>query len=198
MKTPTTILLSYAANTDIPIEEWGDIILGELGAEPDGELLWYISAELATHRQQIQKLETAVKTIRATDIGAEGNVRYGDTYVTVAPTRKRILDADGIVSWAGHEDIAIETLFRLGADELRITVLRSAAAAVYARKHPDKDEDDAKDYAALIESSFITIERGDPTLTEIPIDKAPKYVQGLEHGERIGSFKDAKKAAAKK
>lgn len=194
MRTETSILLSYAANTDIDAEEWAEVLAGELGAEPEGELLWYISAELATHRQQIQKLERAINVVRATDIGAEGNVRYGDTYVTVAPTRKRILDADGIVGWAGHEDIAIETLFRLGADELRITVLRSAAAAVYARKHPDADEEKAKDYAALIESSFVTIERGEPALTEIPIDKAPKYVQGLEHGERIGSFKDAQKA----
>lgn len=194
MRTQTSILLSYAANTDIDAEEWADLLASELGPEPEGEDLWYISAELATHRQQIQKLERAINVVRATDIGAEGNVRYGDTYVTVAPTRKRILDADGIVGWAGHEDIAIETLFRLGADELRITVLRSAAAAVYARKHPDADEEKAKDYAQLIESSFVTIERGEPALTEIPIDKAPKYVQGLEHGERIGSFKDAQKA----
>ncbi len=197
MRTVTSVLLSYVSHVDIPIEEWGEILLGELGAEPDGELLWYISAELATHRQQIQKLETALKTIRATDITEAGNVRYGDTYVTVAPTRKRILDEDGIVAWAGHEDIAVETLFRLGADALRITVLRSAAAAVYARKHPDAEEEKAKDYAQLIESSFVTIEKGEPALTEMPIDKAPKYVQGLEHGERIGSYRDAKKAARK-
>ena len=197
MRNETSILLSYApdiANS----EEWADVLARELGPEPDGELLWYISAELATHRQQIQKLETAIKVLRATDIEAAGNVRYGDTYVTVAPTRTREVDSESLIKWATHEDIAIESLFRLDAENLRITHLRSAAATVYSREHPDKDLDDAKEYGHLIESTFVTITKGEPALTEIPIDKAPKYVQSLEHGERIGSYADSRKAKKKK
>ncbi len=193
MRTETSILLSYAPDIATP-EEWADVLAGELGPEPDGERLWYLSAELASHRQQIQKLETAIKVLRATDIEKAGNVRYADTYVTVAPTRTRELDEEGLLHWAEHEDIAIESLWRLTAENLRITNLRSAAAQVFARKHPDKDIDDAKEYGRLIESSFVTITKGDPALTEIPIDKAPKYVQGLEHGERIGSYADSRKA----
>ena len=108
----------------------------------------------------------------------------------------------------------IPGLFRLSADNLRISTLREMAARAYNEgradettpvrdeeldallKPPDEDghfsEKDHTDmragYVDSVEQTFIETTRDETHLTEKPISKAPKYAQAMEHGHRAGTF----------
>lgn len=198
------ILASWAENT-MNDEAWDDLLDAELPPDADGEYLWHVAGILASIRQGIKSAEAAINRRRVADIEAHGPVRFGDTFITYAPDNKRrITDKDALLGWLDQagEQLGVANLatevFRISDDNLRITTLRRVAERYYAHQEPqDTDEEATAEYVQMIEDTFTTWDEGDPKLKEIPIDKAPKYAQKLEHGHRAGSFKNQKSEVEK-
>lgn len=191
-------VLADWADSQMNDDAWDDLLAAELPTDVDGEYLWLLNASITNIRQGLQALERAVGRRRALDIEENGPVRFGDTFVTFAPDNKRRLaDKDALLGWLDQasEELGVANLatevFRISDDNLRVQTLRNVAKRLYEHREPgDPDEEAIEEYVAMIESTFTTWEVGDPKLKEIPIDKAPKYAQKLEHGNRVGSFKN--------
>ena len=185
-------LLMIAINTDPSVEDWLDILEEEYPAEEEhGEALWGLAGEIAERRRRQNNLIAALKLHRAQDISEYGATQYGGTYITTAPDSKRIVDREGLVAWATHIDPdAVPKLWRLDTKALRITAVRALAKTSWLREHPDGTDEEADAYARVIEDTFISVEKGERTLVEMPIDKAPQWAQELDHAQRAGSFRN--------
>lgn len=185
------------AGNDMTDEEWDDLIKVTFHEAPGdlGETLWVVAGELATRRQTIQRLEAAVKRARARDVEENGPVRYKDTFVTVTPkTTKEVTDPEEMVAYfEGTDPRAVFVLFRLNADNLRITALRQLAERQYRERLGDEEaptKEEIKQHQRTVEDTFLIRTKEPAELKEMPIDKAPKWTQTLGHGMRAGSFKN--------
>ena len=195
------------AGTDIPAEFWDDVLHEETKESPTadiGELLWNVAAEVRTRRQDLEGLEAAISRLRAKDVTANGAVTYGDTYITVAPAKtKTLIDKAALIAWATqHDPEAVEKLWRLDASNLRITTLRGMAERAWRRDTgnteaealTEEEEAALASYIKATEETFVETTKGDDKLSEMPISKAPAWVQKVaDHGHRIGSFKNRAK-----
>lgn len=180
------LIAAAVTGTEWTADEWRDYIRDRamfLDVDLTGEVLWHLAGELATHRQTIKAIEDAVAKLQLADVRRNGPVRFGDQFIKASPKSTReIVDLDGLVNWATKFDPdAIPKLFRLNADNLRITTLRSMAER-WLGAGDDSDID-------AVMQTFIEEHREDDTqLSVVPIDRAPKYAKALGHGQRVGSF----------
>ena len=192
------ILLAHAGlRPEQTADEWDETIEEETAdvPEPDmGEYLTQVAAAIATAKANLTDLQQAVKRARAEDVRHHGAGRFGDTWVTVAPDKKRtIIDKDALLGWieqAGDELGADQTaaLFNLNERNLRITALRALANRISRHRDPDASDEDHEAYVRAIEETFIHTEEDNWDLKEMPISKAPKYAQAMQPGHRTGTF----------
>ena len=203
------------AGTDIPAAFWDDVLHEELlalhgprgseGPAEIGELLWLTAGEVRTRRQDLEGLEAAISRARAKDITENGAVTFGDTYIFVAPAKTTtLIDKGALIAWAiQHDPEAVQKLWRLDAKNLRITTLRGMAERAWRRDTgnteaealTEEEEAALADYVKATEETFVETTKGDDKLSEMPISKAPKWVQKVaDHGHRIGSFKNRAKS----
>lgn len=195
-------LISYANHVAMTDDEWDEVIANETASAGDlGETLWGIAEALAAHRRDLATLEAAIDRARARDVRQNGPVRYGDTWTTVIPDRKReIIDSQALRGWLEQaaEELDLDPadvyaqVWRLDNNNLRIGTLRGIARRLYAHREEDASEEGADDYAKLIEDTFIATKEGGEKLATMPITKAPQYAQRLEHGHRAGTFRNKK------
>lgn len=191
-------ILAAWATAGLDTDGWNDLLRNTIGADAlaDGEYLWLLAEAIADQRKGLARLENTINEHRARDVTTHGPVRFADTFITYTPDNQRkILDKDALLEWLDQasEELGVPNLatqvFRISDDNLRIQTLRHVAERLYHhREEADDSEEGAADFVQLIEDTFLTIKKGAPKLKEIPIDKAPKYAQKLDHGHRAGSF----------
>lgn len=171
-----------------------------------GEILWLLAAEIGHYQRRLNTIAEIVADLRKEDIETGGPVVYGETFVKVGhDTTIKIIDPKGLVDWLGSVEMALDLepgslvtqIWRLDSSNLRITTLREVAERMYRHLEPNDDDPDAPaTFASGVVDTFLEIRRGDDApakLKEIPIEKAPKYVQRLGHGDRVGSFRNGGK-----
>lgn len=172
-----------------------------LAGDSRGEILWLLAAELDHYARRLKAVQDIVAQLRIEDVRTLGPVVFGATYTKVEPaTTRKIVDLDALLQWVAQAEIdlalpegsLIPELWRLDDGNLRITTLREVAERVYRVREPGDPDPDVVRYIRSVEDTFLETTRDETTekLKEIPIDKAPKYVQGLGHGMRVGSFKN--------
>lgn len=186
-----TNLLAYAIHLDMDDDGWDEVVANETGAW-DGEQLWLLAGEIASRRSRLAALGRALNRRRLDDIRENGPVRYGDTFITKVPKRTRRIDFR-LIAWATLNELKLHELFRLNADNLRITTLREMAGRIWDRQKGDDTipiTENRDEYIKMIEETFVQEEPGEVTLSELPITKAPQYAQRLVHGQRVGSFEN--------
>lgn len=104
-------------------------------------------------------------------LGPVGTARLDDYQVRISRDRRvHVLDPDGLAEWLGNDwEKAVNLRY------VRTSALRQIA------------EDRGLDPDEPIDS-FLEIEEGDARLTTKPIEKAPKYVSKMGHGETRGAL----------
>lgn len=131
--------------------------------------------ELWEERKTLTGIIAAAKRVRdeidkliANKLGPATSVRLDDFQVKLAPSRRlRVIDPEGFKNWVGKD---WDEVINVTSATLRVKALRAIA------EKRDEDPDMALD-------AFCKWIEGEPRVTTIPIDKAPKYAQDMEHGE---------------
>lgn len=135
----------------------------------DREELWLLLSEAKHLQRAANDLVREIKSRFAENLEENESVRYGDTIYRMSPDRKeRITDPDALVDFLGADwphvvPVTSSTTLRKGGIE-----------AVCEKRGLDPK---------VFQETFVDVEWGDPKLKEIPLSKAPKYTQKLEHGE---------------
>lgn len=185
-------------------EEWDQEVLraldravaqGHATATGRADFAWALAGKIAAYKADVEALAAAVNRWREKDVAANGAGRWGDTWVTVSPdTTREIPDAVAFTRWLADTAHVLDTpvdqligaAFNLNGRSLRITALREIAERRHRHLHPHATADEAEAYAQTVEDTFIATKRNETKLKEMPIDKAPKYAQAMEPGQRVG------------
>ena len=134
----------------------------------DREELWLLLADAETYAAAARDLVAAIKTDFARTLSENESVRYGDIIYRMSVDRKeRITDPQALVEFLNvdwHHVVPVTSSTRLKKGGIR---------AVCERRGLDPE---------VFEDTFIDVTWGDRRLVAIPISKAPKYAQGLDHG----------------
>lgn len=139
----------------------------EFGDSPI-EALWEERKTLVGLLAAVKRTKDGLDREIAAKLGPGSTVRLDDYQVKVAPDRRLVcVDPEGLLSWLGND--WGEALNVRGA-QWRQTALREIA------KRREEDPDSAID-------SYFEWNEGEARLRTVPIERAPKYVQNLEHGE---------------
>lgn len=191
------LLIGHAMKYDPGPETWDEDLATILKLDPDadnGERLWLVAGRVEDHRRKLAALADAIKRARIRDVRKHGPVRLGNSFVKLVPDSATVVfDRDALVSWledAGEELGAgnlVPAAYRLDDKNLRVTTLREIAERLYRHRNPGATEEEAEQYARMIQDTFIAKKDGE-TLAELPEARMPKYAQRMGHGHRAGSF----------
>ena len=132
------------------------------------EDIWEERKTLTGMIAAIKRVRDALDAEIAERIGQAKTVRLDDYHVRMSTTRRlKVIDPIGFKNWVGKDwDAVINPL----SATLRVKALRALAEA--RQEDPDMATD-----------AFCKWVDGPMRLTTVPIDKAPKYAQEMEHGE---------------
>lgn len=135
----------------------------------DREELWLLIAEAENLQRAARDLVKTLEADFAKTLTENESVRFGETIYKVTPDRReKISDPRALVEFLGedlHHVVPVTSSTRLR---------KGGIEAVCEKRGVDRD---------TFEETFIEVEYGDPKLKAIPVGKAPKYAQSLDHGE---------------
>lgn len=167
--------------------------LSRLDVDLQAEYLWMMDGQIQSILAEIARARQAVTRALLADIKARGDIRLGDAGYRIAPNReRRMVDRDRLLEWVrqvGGPD-AVEEVWRLNDDNVRITAVR-AIAERHLREHaaltsPEGiTDDEVAAYIDAVEDTFfvwVDVDGGEK-LDTIPATKAV-WVSKLSHGER--------------
>lgn len=135
----------------------------------DREELWLLIGDAENIVRAARDLLDELKGDFAASLAENESVRMGDTIYKISPDRKeRITDPRALVDFLGEDlshvvPVTSSTRLRKGGID-----------AVCEKRGIDRK---------TFEETFIDVEWGDPKLQAVPLARAPKYTQKLEHGE---------------
>jgi len=133
------------------------------------EQLWFMLGDAEHIRTAANDLVNAIRTELASRLRENEAVRFGDTVYRMSVDRKeRVIDPRALADWLRDDWHHVVPLSH--STPLKKTGLR----AICERRGVEYE---------TVRDSFIDVEWGGPKLSAIPIDRAPKYARGLEHGE---------------
>lgn len=145
-----------------------------VGDESEPEIEDFDLEQLCALRNFVDDVARAARLVKkaveeriARELGEGGAVRYGDQFIKAGPGKEFVVkDPEAIVKFAGADLAKLVNV----KNSIRVTSLKSL---LIERGHEKDFIDTFGDYE----------DDGKP-LTVQPIDKAPKYAQKLEHGQR--------------
>lgn len=138
----------------------------------DREKLWLLLGEAETIRQAASELESDLKSAFAAQLVENETVRYGEKVYKVSPKRTtRITDPKAMAEWLADDWELVVPFSPSVGDKLKTTGLK----AVCERRGVEFE---------TIRDTFLETEWDDEMeLKAIPMSRAPKYAQALDHGD---------------
>jgi len=126
-------------------------------------------SQLQVIRQAVALLTAQVEGMIAAEIGEGGAARCGDTICRFRPrATQRIVDPKGLIDWLRDDWYQVVPVTR------STTLRKGGLAAVCEKRGIDTQ---------TVLDTFTEWEEGVPTVSRIPIDNAPKFLQAMEDGE---------------
>lgn len=130
--------------------------------------------ELVKALHAAQQIVAAAQQVRdhlkgriAEKVTERGDFRYGDLVYRVSPkSDRKVIDGRALLEWLGDDLISA-----VPASAVRITSVRAIAQS--------RDLE-----PRTVEDTFFETIWGEPALAEVPISKAPKFLQDMEQGHR--------------
>jgi hypothetical protein len=153
----------YRHGEEVPFDpDWGS----------DREQLWLLLGEAENIQRAARELVEALKADFARTLSENESVRMGDKIWKVgSKSSSRIIDVEGFIEWLGDDWPLIVPLSPSTGDKLKVQGLR----AVCERRGLAYQ---------TVRDTFAPVEWSDELeLKAIPLAQAPKYTQGLAHGE---------------
>lgn len=135
----------------------------------DREQLWLTLADAENIQRAARDLVDELKSEFARTLDENESVRLGEyVYKVSVDRREKITDPRALVEFLGEDlphvvPVTSSTRLRKGGID-----------AVCEKRGIDR---------RTFEETFLEVEWGDRKLCAVPVSKAPKYAQGLEHGE---------------
>ena len=151
---------------------WADDDNPPVLADLDGmtlEALHGMLSQLQVIRQAVALLTAQAEGMIASQIGEGGAARCGDTIYRFRPrASQRIVDPQGLIDWLRDDWHQVIPVTR------STTIRKGGLQAVCEQRGID---------VQAVLDTFTEWEEGAPTVSRMPVDSAPKFLQAMEDGQ---------------